>query len=49
VGKEDRMAVASSPVKVVSFAIAKPDTSNVPAAILISRFFILLSLGLINV
>jgi hypothetical protein len=38
-----------SPVKVVSFAIAKPDTSNVPAAILISRFFILFSLGLINV
>jgi hypothetical protein len=33
----------------VSFAIAKPDTSNVPAAILISRVFILFSLGLINV
>jgi hypothetical protein len=38
-----------SPVKIVSFAIAKPGTSNAPAAILISSFFILFSLGLINV
>src|SRR4029077_17722402 len=35
-----------SPLKVVSFAAAKPDVSNIHAPILIISFFIFLSLGL---